>query len=432
MFYKTGGKPIGSGTYGCVFFPALKCTNKTKKQKSKSKVPLVSKLMTEKNMLTEYNEIQEIKKALETLPGFHKYFLLSDVSYCQPKKLQRDDFIDFNDKCKSSKFEKQTINKNIKNYFILNMPYGGDTVKDFLIHMSDNSHFIDLNNQFIDLMNEAILPMNNKHVYHSDLKDNNILIKMSGDKIENLRIIDWGLAAVSDNFDSIPKRWQNRPLQFNAPFSCVLFFSEFLDQFNPLFIKRNGYMSDEFYGKLLQKYLDFLIRDAPGHYFVIHDFLKQLFMFDMPSYNKENTNDIIINYLREILKHFSHMDTGGFNFEFYITSVYSHILDVYGLLTNYWTLIELIAASTKPLEKTERKLFHYLKSFLLKYMFNPRVKPYDMKNLQKDMTYINQFFDADTKQLEGSIGSIELRSRVLSQSPKTPQNIVSLNNKNIL
>ena len=47
-----GGKIIGSGGYGCVFRPPLKC-----KGKHRTKKRMVSKLMTVKHAKSEYEEI---------------------------------------------------------------------------------------------------------------------------------------------------------------------------------------------------------------------------------------------------------------------------------------------------------------------------------------------------------------------------------------
>lgn len=418
-----GGKPIGSGTYGCVFYPALKCKSKNKTvKKKKTTVPLVSKLMTEKNLLTEYKEIEEIKNALHDMPGFQKYFLLSNVSYCQPKKLTKNDFVDFEKKCRSSKFDKYKVNDHIDDYFILNMPYGGDTVREFINNLESNAKFVDLNNSLVDLIKHAVIPMNKRNVYHSDMKDKNLLVDKKKTKFENLRIIDWGLATVSSSFSQIPSRWENRPIQFNAPFSCVLFFPEFLEQFNDNFIKNNGHLSDYDYGKIINNFLDFLLKEAPGHYEVINDFLKSLYVGESFS-SSTTTKDIIINYLREILKRYSHMDTSGFDFESYMSEVYVHIVDIYGVLTCYWPLIELLAPS-KP-QGVELKLFQFLKSFMLKYLFAPRIKPYDISSLEKDMKYINKFFEADDKSFQSSSFMDSLRSKVLTlpSEIETPTNL---------
>ena len=62
----TGGKVIASGGFGCVFSPALKCKG-AKIRRGKNRI---SKLLTKKHALEEYNEIQIIKKKLDKIPNY--------------------------------------------------------------------------------------------------------------------------------------------------------------------------------------------------------------------------------------------------------------------------------------------------------------------------------------------------------------------------
>ena len=50
---RKGGKVIASGGFGCVFSPALKCQGKKSRGKN-----MISKLLTKKHALSEYNEIK--------------------------------------------------------------------------------------------------------------------------------------------------------------------------------------------------------------------------------------------------------------------------------------------------------------------------------------------------------------------------------------
>ena len=87
-----GGKVIASGGFGCVFSPALKCKNK-KREKNK-----ITKLMTEKHALAEYNEVMNIKKKLDKIPNYGDYFLIKDFNLCEPAKLTSEDLINFQKK----------------------------------------------------------------------------------------------------------------------------------------------------------------------------------------------------------------------------------------------------------------------------------------------------------------------------------------------
>ena len=62
--YIKGGKVIASGGFGCVFDPPLRCKGK---QRDKNKV---SKLMIERHVLSEFNEIEKSLKKVNFLTMF--------------------------------------------------------------------------------------------------------------------------------------------------------------------------------------------------------------------------------------------------------------------------------------------------------------------------------------------------------------------------
>ena len=64
--------------------------------------------------------------------------------------------------------------------------------------------------------------MNQKNVYHLDLKASNVLI----DSKYNIRIIDWGLSSIIENKKQIPLAVGYRPLHFNMPYSVILMNTE--------------------------------------------------------------------------------------------------------------------------------------------------------------------------------------------------------------
>ena len=57
--YIKGGKVIASGGFGCVFDPPLRCKGNPRVKN------MVSKLMIERYVESEYNEIQKIKPKFE-------------------------------------------------------------------------------------------------------------------------------------------------------------------------------------------------------------------------------------------------------------------------------------------------------------------------------------------------------------------------------
>ena len=233
---KKGGEAIASGGFGCVFSPALKCKNRKRNNKN------ISKLMIKKHALHEYNEIVNLRKKIHTVPNYKNYFLINDLHLCEPEKLSSDDLKNFGKKCKA--LPKDNINaKNVNNSLdklnILNMPYGGLPVDDFVQNGVTYLDLIELNNALIKLLNNGILPMNEKNIYHSDIKDSNILVEKQ-DTIK-ARLIDWGLSEEYVPFkDSpFPNNWRNRPLQFNIPFSIIIFSEDFVNKYTE-YLEKDG------------------------------------------------------------------------------------------------------------------------------------------------------------------------------------------------
>ena len=74
--------------------------------------------------------------------------------------------------------------------------------------------------------------MNEKHVYHCDIKDSNVLVKGELASMKT-RLIDWGLSTEYNPVgrESFPKTWRNRPLQFNVPFSVIIFSDSFVERY---------------------------------------------------------------------------------------------------------------------------------------------------------------------------------------------------------
>ena len=77
---KLGGDLIGSGSFGCVFKPALKCQDK----KSVSD-KYVSKILFGDNSKYETKEELKINKLIKSINGYEKWAYVWD-KYCIPDK----------------------------------------------------------------------------------------------------------------------------------------------------------------------------------------------------------------------------------------------------------------------------------------------------------------------------------------------------------
>ena len=183
--YNKGGKVIASGGYGCVFNPALKCEGASKRESKK-----ISKLMTDRHATQEYEQINSLKQKLDSVPNYEDYFLIYDATLCRPSKLTTSDLASFSDKCTAlpkDNIMKTNINTKLDELMSLNLPNGGLPVDDYLYSDGTFEKMYKVHSYLIKLLKNGIIPMNNKNVYHSDIKDSNVLIDDTG----KARLIDW-------------------------------------------------------------------------------------------------------------------------------------------------------------------------------------------------------------------------------------------------
>ena len=193
------GQVIAAGGYGCVFNPALKCKDEAIRSEG------ISKMMLTHSALEEYEEINNVKNKLKHIPNFDKYFLINDITLCDPDILTNEDKIHFQDKCGDllsydTEIRDDNINQNLDQVKILNEPDGGSDIDYWTYeHELTSKSFNKLNTALIRLMQYGIIPMNKKNVYHFDIKGSNILM----DKDNVARLIDWGLIGFSTTKDVI-------------------------------------------------------------------------------------------------------------------------------------------------------------------------------------------------------------------------------------
>ena len=221
-------KAIDSGGYGCIFSPALKCSNK------KTRTNGISKLSFIQNSNVEWNVLKDVKNMLSKIPNYNEYFLISNISTCIPDKLTTSDKENFN-KCSSleeSGYNATNINDNLNKFKIINMPYGGvnlDHIIDFNV-----LPFKELNSLLQKLLVNGIIPMNKLKIYHFDIKSSNILYNNN-----KVKIIDFGEMGISTNTKIVPSILFNRAIQYNSPFSRILYDSYVSENLRKFFIKYN-------------------------------------------------------------------------------------------------------------------------------------------------------------------------------------------------
>tara|TARA_Y200000002_G_scaffold373611_1_gene373020 strand:+ start:286 stop:1437 length:1152 start_codon:yes stop_codon:yes gene_type:complete len=328
---RKGGKVIGSGGFGCVFRPALKCSKKRNRGAN-----MVSKLMTKRHAKKEYSTIKKIKKKLSVIPQYSNHFLINNVSSCSPAPLTESDLSNFDEKCKVMKkyddITKQNVNENLKKLKSLNLPDGGVSLSTYYGNMKTESDFDYINKQLIELLKNGILPMNELGVYHGDVKEGNILFNLHTHRIG---LIDWGLSFSTNSKNAkIPKLLKNKPLQYNLPFSIILFNSTF-DKLYKEFLKTHTSNQKSSLRIFITDYIDTWIdKRGEGHLEVIEDVWSKVS-------NQKNIDVIqtyIVPYLTDILIEFTY--NGKFNKRYYFNTIFLPNLDIWGFLMSYSSVLE--------------------------------------------------------------------------------------------
>ncbi len=401
----TGGKAIASGGYGCVFNPSLKCHGSTKREKNK-----ISKLMTSKHAKHEYEEINRIKGKLDKISNYKDYFLLYDATICKPDKLSESDLIDFNDKCSAlpkDNIIKQNINDKLDELMTLNMPNGGKPVDDFIYENGSLIKLHHVHNNLIKLLKNGIIPMNKHNVYHCDIKDSNILVDESKSTLKT-RLIDWGLSLqYKPSDEEFPNTWKNRPLQFNVPFSVVIFSNSFVEKYTS-YLKGGGKINEESLKPFITDYLqDWMKERGAGHYKFINEVMYKLYSNDYPDVSEKNkptfietqiTIPYILDYIINILIHFTKLkENGEVNVRYYLNELFIKIVDIYGFINVYYPFVEMLSNNYDLLDKYQLALFNSVKEMFYIYLYKPRHEEYNMNelylHLKKIGTLITKLID---------------------------------------
>lgn len=387
-----GGKVIASGGFGCVFDPALKCMDNKKNVSDPEKY--VSKLMLKDDAEYEYNEINKIRTILKKIPNYKKYFLLDDIHICQPNKLNKDDLHNYNKKCgilKKNNISIRNINNNLSKLYSLTMPNGGINIESYIHKLNLNeitSFFYKIIPLLLNLFIRGILPMNKENIYHSDIKDTNILLDIDFTP----RLIDWGISTIYTPF-KIPSSWKNKPLIFNSPFSIILFtdifkqdFSLFAENYNYNILQMKPYLN-----KFLKEYIYKWIKiRGEGHLNYINTMMYLVFTkkhirpIKINKYTEKYiTIPYIIKYLSNIInKYISFNKDNKLNLNDYL-SIFVHNIDVWGLCSVFYPFYEIYYLNYSNLVDNQKYTYKNLK-YIFIYLFTT----YDKLNIN---TLIDMF-----------------------------------------
>jgi serine/threonine protein kinase len=447
------GRAIASGGFGCVFSPELKCADKPESS-ALEKHKRVSKVMIKRYAIEEYEEIQAIRTKLSKVPNYSRYFLVDGFTLCKIKSFSKHDLLNFKKGCKALKrdeIDETNINKPevLDKLLALNMINGGITVDEHIEkHIHNGIALKKMNDNLTDLLINGIIPMNKVGVYHCDIKDSNILI----DSKKQPRLIDWGLSteyhrSMNENTNRIdyPSTWYNRPLQYNVPFSVILFTDMFIDNY-PVFLKKHGEKNGEEFERELKEFLRIYIHNwkkdrGLGHYDLINQIVSILFKQEinnnvMVHFNKSSsikdseeslesgeikesgrannelknqdmlhiikknvnhtfTTSVIVNYLYQILEKFrknNNITNPDLLLRRYLNDVFIEVVDVWGFINTYYPLLEYYYDHSQSLSSKGMQLFDKLKYIFKEYLYSPRVTKINMDDLVNDLKDLDEYF----------------------------------------
>ena len=421
---KRGGKVIASGNSSCVFFPALQCADS-----SITEPNMVTKLMLHTTGEREYDKFIKIKTKLETIPNYRSFFLL-DITKCKPSPFLPEDLENYEIECGAlikQGITKENINSNLDKLVALNIPYGGIQLDDFIYGVDTNNSasltgasltsatsldissllkIRDIHLNLVDLLRNGILEMNKRNVYHCDIKSSNILVSKTEETI-NLKIIDWGLSTEYNPASkikipfiaNIPNVWRNRPLIFNMPFSNIIFADKFSMNYTR-FIQNVILISTEKFvenisseegridmGEQIKPFVKKFVEDGKniGHYEFICQTMNLLFE-DQIQNDPEITESVetltmeyIVDYIVDVLVHFTEFDGVFLNFKLYLDRVFIRIVDIWGLVMSYYPILKILS------QNPDSKAFLQLQFIFVEYLYNPRNEPIDMDVFYEDL-----------------------------------------------
>lgn len=405
---KNGGKAIDSGGYGCIFFPQLTCKNKRQEKN------YVTKLMIKKDGKIESDNMNLIKKQLLSIPNAKDKYLIASSFNCAPDNLSSSDLINYNTRCKSlqkNNITKENINQNLNKLLSINMPYAGKRLDTWLTETPiTDEKMISLNNQILYLLKKVIIPMNRKNILHNDIKDDNIMIH-NGKNI----VIDWGLASFQ-NTKSIPELVKDRPLQFNVPFSCLLFHKNFeskylhflneqsnqennaLGSFNIRMFLLNEYFrkQEEYYGqsKANNNLYDLLYYDVnkeKKNYFVKNSSYDEKMVVEFTSYL-----NLVTDYIIPILQDYTNLKHKSVNLNKYFNEIYKYNSDIWGLLSCYLRLFNHGSNGVTWNSTHKKEILFLLKNMIIGNVCKNGNKRIKIQKIVKTIKKINHIIQKGT------------------------------------
>jgi hypothetical protein len=132
-----------------------------------------------------------------------------------------------------------------------------------------------------------------------------------------------------------------------------------------------------------------------GHYKYINQIMTTLFKHSLTTVSESSEPQIIetqitmpyiVDYIIDVLVNFTKFKPdGSLNLRDYLDNVFIKIVDIWGFITIYYPIIELLSDNYKNLTKQEMKIFNQIQFIMVEYLYAPRHEPINMIRLISDL-----------------------------------------------
>jgi tRNA A-37 threonylcarbamoyl transferase component Bud32 len=408
-----GGAAFEKGGFGCIFKPALRCKNSDVAPRPN----YVSKLIEKPRGKREYMYIYNIKKKLEHLPvNIKRYFLLDNITMCDPGALSDKDKVKIESVCQNiltdlsdgntnMPITSDTINKNLHKFKIINMPELSMTLSDYIKNMVlSPENLIMLNNIIIQYLTVVIPSMYKNNIVHGDIKPENMMFNASDNN--TLVLIDWGLSYIADSDKkNVPDALSALSVQPMHPFSSFLFKKNVIEKYDVFLkdLKKEGVKitRDSLRVFALSEYMNFMsMHDRQISFFnstfnnVYSDEFAKYVSNGQESYIDETitynmTMYYIVEYIIDIL--LAYTVDYKLNLVKYFNEVYIMNIDSWSLMSTYNYLIDKSQTSLK-MSSTEHKIFVKKMMYILtENFFKNGNLPINLPKIVSEIKNLNQF-----------------------------------------
>jgi len=344
---------IGEGGYGCIHYPNLTCSNNDHYKTSKAMT--LSKILKTKYADIESSEYKNIHKADPS-----KKYYLGDPIQCKVGNTRKN--IMAINQCE----EAPSILKNIEDYSLLIMEYGGINLRDYGKSVASWKN-TSINKTKIErfwleshrLLRGVKMLLDNGLI-HSDFKPHNIVYD---EKKKRLNFIDFGLMQTMDSTKSDIARdqYKNIKCHFSHPFE-TLFLSKFHFEF---FVAKNEEQKEEYYRQFIYD----IEKNNTLCGKKINDFFKYLFT------NSEEDNESKRAILEE---HIQMLRSFPSSFESWNYMDTLNTFDIYGI---GFTYLYMLKCSRHLLQSS---LYYDMRSLFLRMISGDAVKRIKIQDCLKE------------------------------------------------